>query len=102
TRDQITRRWAKSVAEEVKPGFLGRSVSDIGSVSRPASVSAHAFLNYADAQSQKAVDRPHPRGVAAGEIVLEGQYRNATTRQRVQTCRQYGRQSLAFAGLHLD
>src|SRR5215813_6985036 len=100
--DQLIMRSAKSVAQEIEAGFFGGGVSDIGGVGRPASVNAHAFLNGVDAQTQEAVDRPHPCGVAAGEIVVESQHVNATTGARIQTCRRHSRQSLALAGLHLD
>ena len=47
------------------------------------------------------VDRPHPLGVAAGQVVVDRDDMHALARQRVEERRHRGDQRLAFAGLQL-
>ena len=48
------------------------------------------------------IDRPHPIGVAAGEVVVDGRQVASPAQQAVQVHRQRGGQRLSFARLHLD
>ena len=47
------------------------------------------------------VDRAHPLGVAAGQVVVDRDHVDALAGQRVEHDRQRGGQRLALAGLHL-
>ena len=48
------------------------------------------------------VDRPHPVGVALGEVVVHRGQVGALAFERGQVQRQRGGERFAFAGLHLD
>ncbi len=62
----------------------------------------HLALNAADLHAQSFVDRPHPVGVALGEVVVHRGQVGALAFQRGEIQRQRGGERLAFAGLHLD
>ena len=55
----------------------------------------------ADGEAEEAVDAAHPFGVAAGEVVVDGDDVDALALEGVEVDRQGGDQRLAFAGLHL-
>ena len=55
----------------------------------------------ADAHAEEAVDLAHPFGVAAGEIVVDGDDVDALAGERVEIDRERRDQRLAFAGAHL-
>ena len=55
----------------------------------------------ADRQAEEAVDLPHPLGVAAGQVVVDGDDVHALAGERVEVDRQRRDQGLAFAGPHL-
>ena len=60
-----------------------------------------AVDDHADGQAEEVVDLAHPFGVAAGEIVVDGDDVDALAGQRVEIDRERRHQRLAFAGLHL-
>ena len=51
---------------------------------------------------ERFVERPHPVGVALGQVVVDRGQVGALAFQRGQIQRQRGGERLAFAGLHLD
>ena len=55
----------------------------------------------AGGEAEEAVDLSHPFGVAAGEVVVDGDDMDAAAGQRVEVDRKRCHQRLAFAGLHL-
>ena len=55
----------------------------------------------ADGHAEEPVDLPHPLGVAAGQVVVDGDDVDALAGQRVEIDGERGDQGLAFAGLHL-
>jgi hypothetical protein len=55
----------------------------------------------ADAEAEELVDAPHPFGVAAGEVVVDGDDMHALAGERVEIAGERGDQRLAFAGAHL-
>ena len=57
--------------------------------------------DHAGGHAEEAVDLPHPFGVAAGEVVVDGDDVDALAGQRVEIDRKRCHQRLAFAGLHL-
>ena len=59
------------------------------------------MLDDADGQAEEAVDPAHPLGVAAGQVVVDGDDVDALAGERVEVDRQRGDERLAFAGLHL-
>ena len=55
----------------------------------------------ADGQAEKAVDLPHPLGVALGQVVVDGDDVHPLAGQGVEVGGQGRHQGLAFTGLHL-
>lgn len=51
--------------------------------------------------AQSVVDRAHPVGVAAGQVIVLSDQVGAAAEKAIQVQRQGGDESLAFAGLHL-
>ena len=60
-----------------------------------------SVLNDADGQAEELIDRPHPLGVAASEIIVDGNHMHAAPFERARVNGQRGDQGLAFAGFHL-
>ena len=54
-----------------------------------------------DADAERVVERLHPLGVAAGQVVVDGDDVDAVARQRVEEHGQRRGEGLALAGLHL-
>ena len=61
----------------------------------------HARIDHADRQAQPAVELAHLRGVAAGQVIVDGDHVHALAGQRIEVDRQRGDQGLALAGAHL-
>ena len=57
--------------------------------------------DHADAEAEEAVDLAHPVGVAAGEIVVDGDDVDALALERVEIDGEGRDQGLALAGAHL-
>jgi len=58
-------------------------------------------LDHAVGQAEEGVERPHPLGVAFGEVVVDGHDVHAAAEQRVRVDRQRRDEGLALARLHL-
>ena len=58
-------------------------------------------IDDADAEAEGVVDEAHPVGVAAGEVVVDGDDVHAAPGERVEVGGHGGDQRLALAGLHL-
>ena len=89
------------VAEVVEAELVVGAVGDVGGVGDLAFLVVQLVLDHADRHAQKAVEPSHPLGVAAREVVVDGDDVNAFAGQGVQVCRQRRDERLAFAGLHL-
>ena len=90
------------VAQIVKAELVVRAVGDIGLIGLLAVTGLHAVDNQTDRQPQEAVDLAHPLGVAAGQIVVDGDNVHTLAGQGVQVGGHRGHQRLAFTGLHLS
>ena len=66
-----------------------------------SSIRIHRVLDAADGEAEKLVEVSHPRGVAACEVVVDGDELDVLPRKRVQVERQSRDERLAFARLHL-
>ena len=86
----------------IEARLLGGDVGDVGEVGAAAFLGRHALLNESDREPEHRVDRPHPLGVAARQVVVERQDVHAVTGEGVQRRRHDGGERLALAGLHLD
>ena len=89
------------VAQVIEAEFVVRAISDGTAVGGLLFRHRRAGLDHAHAESEKFVDRPHPVGVALGEIFVNRDDMHALARKRVQIGRQGRHQGLAFAGAHL-
>ena len=89
------------VAQIVEAEFVVGAVGDVGGIGLPPLVVVESMHDDADAHAEEAVDLSHPLGVAAGEIIVDGDDVHAFAGERVQIDRQGGDERLAFAGAHL-
>ena len=78
-------------------GFFGQ----IHQESVAAIFGAGSHLQYPDGQTEGVVDRRHPAGIAAGQVIIDGDQVGSQASQGVQVKRQGGYQRFAFAGAHL-
>ena len=84
----------------IESGFFGRHVGDIGPIRGAPRGRRHALLDVPDGQAELSIHRPHPLGIASGEVVVERQHMDAAARERLQRGRHHRGQCLAFSGLH--
>jgi hypothetical protein len=93
------------VAQVVEAELGVRAVGDVAAVRRPAvrllEVVGHLGLDHPDGHAEGLVDRPHPLGVALGEVVVHGHELDVHAGERVQVERERGDERLSLAGLHL-
>ncbi len=90
------------VTEKIEAELLRRAVSDVAGVGLAPLRLRHLRLHHAHAHPQGFVNRPHPFGVAAGQIVVDRRQVASLAQQAVQVQRQRSRERLSFARLHLD
>ncbi len=88
------------VAQIVEPEFVVRAVGYVGGIGLPALLVVEAVHDHADAHAEELVDLAHPFGVAAGEIVVDGDDVHALAGERVEIGGERRDQRLAFAGAH--
>ena len=88
------------VAQIVEAEFVVRSVGDVRGVGLPALIVVKAVDDDADGHAEKLVDLAHPLGVAAGQIVVDGDDVHALPGERIEIDRGRGDERLAFAGAH--
>ena len=89
------------VAQIVEAVFVVGAVGDVAGIGDLAFGVVEAVDDHAGGQAEEAVDLAHPVGVAAGEVVVDGDDVDALAGQRVEIDRERRDQRLAFAGLHL-
>ena len=89
------------VAQIVEAEFVVGAVGYVGVVGLLALTLAEAVDDDADLKTQEAIDLAHRLGVAAGQVVVDGDDVHALAGQGVQIDRGHGDQGLAFAGPHL-
>ena len=96
----ILKAGAHVVAQVVKPKLVVGGIGDVGTIGRALFAVGLARIDHARAQPQRGIDLAHPVGVAARQIVVDGDDMHPLAGQRVQIGRKGGDQCLAFAGLH--
>ena len=89
------------VAQVVEAQLVVGGVGDVGVVGDLLGRLFHAGDHHAHAEPERVVDEAHPLGVAAGEVVVDGDDVDAAAGQRVEIDRERRHQGLALAGLHL-
>ena len=89
------------VAQVVEAELAVRAVGDVGAVGFLALFGIHESVDHGHAQPHGGVQRRHPVGVAAGQIVVDGDHVHALALVGVEDHGDRRDQRLAFAGLHL-
>ena len=89
------------VAQVVEAELVVGGVGDVGVVGAALVLLGHVRHDDADREPEGVVDEAHPVGVAAGEVVVDGDDVDAAAGQRVEVGRHGGDERLALAGLHL-
>ena len=98
--DAIVQVVLHVVAQVVEAEFVVGAVGDVGGVGGAALHVVQIVDDHADGQAQHVVNGAHPFGVAAGQVVVDGDDVHAAAGERVQIGGQGGDERLAFAGLH--
>ena len=99
--DLLLQRRGHVVAQVVEPELGVGAVRDVGGVGGALLLVRLHVLQHADGEAERLVDRPHPVGVAAGQVVVDRDDVDALAGQRVEDDGGGGGQRLALAGLHL-
>ena len=99
--DHVLQAVLHVVAQIVEAVFVVGAVGDVARIGFLALGIVEAVDDHADGQAEEAVDLAHPFGVAAGEVVVDGDDVDALAGERVEIDRKRRHQRLAFAGLHL-
>ena len=88
------------VAQIVEAEFVVGAVGDVGGIRLTTLVGCQSVHDHADGQPEELIDLTHPLGVAAGQIVVNGDDVDAAAGERVEVGRQRRDERLAFTGLH--
>jgi hypothetical protein len=99
-RLQLARRL-HVVAEVVEAELVVGAVGDVAAVDVLSLAGIHVRLDGADGQAEAVVERAHPLGVAAGEVVVDGDDVDALAFERIQISGQGRDEGLPLAGDHL-
>ena len=97
----LVARVLHVVAQVVEAELVVGAVGDVGGVGGLALGVGQAVDDDADGEAEEIVDLAHPVGVAAGEVVVDGDDVDALAGQRIEIDRQGRDQRLAFTGAHL-
>ncbi len=89
------------VAQVVEAELGVGAVGGVGRVRLAARRRVERGLDDPDRHAEPAVDRTHPLGVAAGQVVVDGDHVHPVPTERVQVDRRGRGEGLALAGLHL-
>ena len=89
------------VAQIVEAELVVGGVGDVAGIGGLALLVGQAVDDDAGGQAEEAVDPAHPLGVAAGEVVVDGDDVDALAGERVEIDGQGRDQRLALAGAHL-
>ena len=89
------------VAQIVEAELVVGAIGDVGGVGGLALALGQAVDDDPDLETQEAIDLAHRLGVAAGQIVVDGDDVHALAGQGVQIDGGHGHQGLALAGPHL-
>ena len=99
--DHLLARIFHIVAQVIEAELVVRAVGDVRPVGVAPLLVGEVGDDHPDRHAEEAVDLAHPVGVAAGEIVVDGDDVDALALERVQIDGERRDQGLALAGLHL-
>ncbi len=85
----------------IEAGLFYCDVGHVRAVSPLAFPRTEPLLDHGNGKAEPLIDRTHPGGVAAGQIVVIGEHVHAAAGEGVERHGRHGREGLAFAGLHL-
>ncbi len=88
------------VAQVVEAEFVVGAVGDVGGIGGTLLLRRLERADDADGEAEELVQRTHPVGVAARQVVVDGDHVHALAGQRVQVDRQGRDQGLALTGTH--
>ena len=89
------------VAKVVETELVIGAVGDVGGIGDLPLGIGQLVLDHADGHAEEPVHAAHPLGVAARQIVVDGDHVHALAGQRVEIRGQRGHERLALAGFHL-
>ncbi len=90
------------VAQVVEAEFVVGAVSDVALVGATALWGIRLVLvDAVDRSTVEHVERPHPLGVALGQVVVDGHHMHAAARERAEEHGEGGHEGLAFTCGHL-
>ncbi len=89
------------VAQIVETELVVGAVGDVGVVGVAALELVDIGDDHPNGQPEEAVELSHPFGIAAGEVIVDGDDVDALALDRVEIGRQRGDQRLALTGAHL-
>ena len=90
----------QAIAQEIEAKLVGGAVGNIAFVRFAALVLRHLRLNDAHAHAQQFIDRPHPLGVALGQVIIDRGQVHPFAGECGQIQRQRRHQRFTFARLH--
>ena len=99
--DLLVQRGRHVVAQVVEAELGVGAVRDVGRVRGALLLVRLHVLQDADGEAERLVDRPHPVGVASGQVVVDRDDVHALAGERVEHHRGGRGQRLALAGPHL-
>ncbi len=88
------------VAEIIEAQLVVGGVGHVAGIGGAALGIVEAMDHHAGGEAEKTVDLAHPAGVAAGEIVVDGDDMDAVLGQGIEVDGERGDKRLAFAGFH--
>ena len=97
----LFQRKRHIVAQVIKTELVIRTVDNICVVSGAFFLWRLTRADHAEGDTEEVVERPHPVGVAMGQVIIYRNQVDTITAERVEVGRQCCHQSLAFAGAHL-
>ncbi len=97
---QLVRVELHVVAQVVEAEFVVGAVRDVGTIGGLALLVGQPVHDDAHGQPQEVVQAAHPRGIALGQVVVDGDDMHAKAGNGVQHHGQGGHEGLAFTGLH--
>ncbi len=89
------------VTQVVEPELRVHAVRDVAAVGLLPLPLGEAVDDDPHRHAEEVVDAPHPLGVAAGQVVVDGDDVDALAGEGVEVTGEGGHQGLALAGLHL-
>ncbi len=99
--DRLGRVDDQLVAEEIEARLLRGDIGDIGGVGGSPVVAAHSLGHGRRGETEEPIDRPHPCGVASGQVVVRREHVHAAPGERVERRGQDRNERLSLAGRHL-